>query len=90
MKESNLSPTASLVGGNGFTNRREGHHPLARNWHEWESNPQITKVFSDLSPFLPVLGADTDIRQTPLTLRMFARESLDCGGSSLVALFLTS
>jgi hypothetical protein len=27
MKESNLAPTASLIVGNGFTDRREEHHP---------------------------------------------------------------
>jgi hypothetical protein len=29
MKELNLSPTASQFEGNGFTGRREEHHPLS-------------------------------------------------------------
>ena len=44
VKELNLSPTASQFEGNGFTDRREEHHPETTHWHEWESNPQITEV----------------------------------------------
>ena len=45
VKELNLSPTASQLDGNGFTGRREEHHlDTYMQWHEWESNPQITKV----------------------------------------------
>jgi hypothetical protein len=36
----NLSPTASPLEGNGFTDRREEHHPQRNRWHEWDSNPQ--------------------------------------------------
>lgn len=28
MKESNLSPSTSQINGNGFTDRREEHHPV--------------------------------------------------------------
>ena len=34
------SPTASPLEGNGFTDRREEHHPQRNRWHEWDSNPQ--------------------------------------------------
>jgi hypothetical protein len=44
MKELNLPPTASQIEGNGFTDRREEHHPANTRWHEWESNPQLAKV----------------------------------------------
>jgi hypothetical protein len=44
VKELNLAPTASQIEGNGFTDRREEHHPETIDWHEWESNPQVTKV----------------------------------------------
>jgi len=41
--------------------------------------------FSELSPFFPVLGAETDGRQTPPPLGRFARESLICGDQGIVA-----
>ena len=47
VKELNLSPTASQFEGNGFTDRREEHHPVDHDdWHEWESNPQVIEVWA--------------------------------------------
>ena len=40
---------------------------------------KLTMRFSELSPLFPVLSAETDTKQTPRALRMFARQSLICG-----------